>query len=316
MKAGMSAWSLEFFSAEDLQALFRLVGVSAAVVQFEPGPLKGVFGVSICETATVIKISTSSGLVVVSDRNKEFLCFSGDRLGRAGFATVHGQSLRRGVLAGMKLDLSESFFQLHSGCEARILVAPRSLLLEKLVDMNAHHLLDGMMTCNQMHLNVDLYALLMRYLEGFDDPAFELVAVDPVDLLVDIIMSPQGIGFSAARFLSRHQLVKSMIKFSSNHPTAQIDLDQLAEVLFCSRRSLIQGSKELMGIGPGELLRLVRLERVHQVLRNRAKQAQLGKHAVAPIAAHFGFSSRCHFAAAYQRQYGNSPSETLRASKA
>lgn len=181
--------------------------------------------------------------------------------------------------------------------------------------MNAHHLLDRMSACNQMHLNLDLYALFMDYLEAFDDSVLGLAAVNPLDLLVNILATPQGIGFSVTRFLARHQLVKSMIKFSVDHPTAQLDLDQLAEALFCSRRSLIQGSKELMGIGPGELLRLVRLERVHQVLRNRAKQDQLGKHAVAPIAEHFGFLSRCHFAAAYQRQYGNSPSETLKASK-
>ena len=43
--------------------------------------------------------------------------------------------------------------------------------------------------------------------------------------------------------------------------TEPLSLDAVVEQLGCSRRSLIQGCTELMGIGPIELLRAQRLER-------------------------------------------------------
>ena len=91
-----------------------------------------------------------------------------------------------------------------------------------------------------------------------------------------------------------------------------LDLDQLADRLSCSRRSLIQGSKELLGIGPKELLRAQRLEKVHQVLLCQDPRAALQMPSVNEVAGRFGFQSRGHFAAAYRRQYGQLPMATLR----
>ena len=53
-------------------------------------------------------------------------------------------------------------------------------------------------------------------------------------------------------------------------------------------------------------------ERVHQELRTSFDQEQpMPSASVGDIAQRFGFRSRGHFAAAYQEQYGQSPSQTL-----
>ena len=93
--------------------------------------------------------------------------------------------------------------------------------------------------------------------------------------------------------------------------TSLLNLDAVVEQLGCSRRSLIQGCTELMGLGPIELLRAQRLERVHQALLAGNQEPAPSTALVGDIAQRFGFRSRGHFAAAYQEQYGQSPSQTL-----
>ena len=76
-----------------------------------------------------------------------------------------------------------------------------------------------------------------------------------------------------------------------------------------ARAAAIQGCTELMGIGPIELLRAQQdafTRRCWPAITSRPHQALVGD-----IAQRFGFRSRGHFAAAYQEQYGQSPSQTL-----
>ena len=110
---------------------------------------------------------------------------------------------------------------------------------------------------------------------------------------------------------TRFDLVARSIELGAQSTESQ-NLDAVVEQLGCSRRSLIQGCTELMGVGPIELLRAQRLERVHQELRTSFDQEQpMPSASVGEIAQRFGFRSRGHFAAAYQEQYGQSPSQTL-----
>ena len=60
------------------------------------------------------------------------------------------------------------------------------------------------------------------------------------------------------RRITRYQLVFDLIALGASGAADGLDLDQLADRFSCSRRSLIQGSKELLGLGPKEVLRAQR----------------------------------------------------------
>jgi AraC family ethanolamine operon transcriptional activator len=65
-------------------------------------------------------------------------------------------------------------------------------------------------------------------------------------------------------------------------------------------------------LGPKELLRVQRLEKVHQALLASDSKAPGSRHSVTEIADRHGFQSRGHFAAAYRRQFGQLPMATLK----
>jgi AraC family ethanolamine operon transcriptional activator len=88
------------------------------------------------------------------------------------------------------------------------------------------------------------------------------------------------------------------------------NLDQISELLFSSRRTLIQGSKEALGMGPMEMMKRVRLEQVNWILRSTEARAAENFKTITQVAQHYGFQSRGHFAKAYQHLFEESPSET------
>ena len=71
----------------------------------------------------------------------------------------------------------------------------------------------------------------------------------------------------------------------------------------------------MFGYGPGALLRRIRLQQVHHVLRHPELQLQLGLGGVQDVAEHFGFVSRNHFASAYREFCSESPRDTLVAAR-
>ena len=163
---------------------------------------------------------------------------------------------------------------------------------------------------NQLQLTPQAHGAMAELFVATLEPA----ASEPIDLLRCVVelLNDQAL-VAPVRFKkpTRHDLVAQLIGLGAQL-IGPLSLDAVVEQLGCSRRSLIQGCTELMGIGPIELLRAQRLERVHQELRSCSDQEQpMPSASVGDIAQRFGFRSRGHFAAAYQEQYGQSPSQTL-----
>jgi AraC family ethanolamine operon transcriptional activator len=107
------------------------------------------------------------------------------------------------------------------------------------------------------------------------------------------------------------KIVQELVGWGFGNSTNPIKLDDLVNIFFSSRRTIIQGCKENFDIGPMELLRLIRLEQVNKTLRSNEIRESLELKKVGDVASHFGFTSRGHFSAAYQNQYGETPRQTL-----
>jgi AraC family ethanolamine operon transcriptional activator len=92
-----------------------------------------------------------------------------------------------------------------------------------------------------------------------------------------------------------------------HHPTTPITLTDLCRQAHASRRTLIQGFQDHLGISPMAYLKLIRLHGI----RRRLLQADPEAIQIGPLAAEWGFYNAGHFAADYRRHFAERPRETL-----
>ena len=298
-----------FHSSSELAGLLAELGFEPRVVQIQPGPMQGRFQFSPAGLGAVVRFSASVGFTLVCPRKTQFLPLGLNRAGSKGRVVVHGQPVAEHGIAGCYLDLVYSFFQVWPGADVLIAPLPRQRLLEGLALGSAQNCLQWMNDCNQMQLTPQAHGAMAELFMAALKPA----ASQRIDLLRGVVklLSDQAI-VAPLRFKAptRFDLVARLIDLGAQS-TDFLSLDAVIKQLGCSRRSLIQGCTELMGLGPIELLRLQRLERVHQSLRQGKQKEDFESASVAAVAERFGFFSRGHFAAAYKKQYGQSPSQTL-----
>ena len=129
--------------------------------------------------------------------------------------------------------------------------------------------------------------------------------------MLEALSSRNNQSFKPFKLAPRQQLVRELISWGFDNSTTPLKLDDVSNILFSSRRTLIQGCKENFKMGPMELLRLIRLEEVNHFLRSKELRKELGLNKVGEIASHFGFTSRGHFSASYQNHFSESPRQTL-----
>lgn len=103
--------------------------------------------------------------------------------------------------------------------------------------------------------------------------------------------------------------VKRVEEFVNLHAERPITLDDMVAVSGVSARSLFQGFRTFRNMGPMAYLKRVRLERVRAEL---AAPARAGRPRVTDVATAWGFAHLGNFAKDYKKQFGESPSATLR----
>jgi len=305
----VSAPVRSFGCSSELEALLAELGFEPRVVQIQPGPLQGRFQFGPTGSGGVVRFHAAAGFTLVCPRKPQFVCLGLNRDGHPGRIVVHGQPLVEHAVAGCSLNLTDSFFQVWPGGDALMALLPRQPLLEALALSSAERCLQWIQDHNQLQLTPQAHGAMADLLMS----AIEPEASEPMDLLRSVVelLNDQAL-VAPVRFKkpTRHELVARLIELGAQL-TEPLGLDAVVENLGCSRRSLIQGCTELMGLGPIELLRAQRLERVHQALLAGNQELAPSTALVGNIAQRFGFRSRGHFAAAYQDQYGQSPSQTL-----
>lgn len=104
--------------------------------------------------------------------------------------------------------------------------------------------------------------------------------------------------------------VKRAEEYIHAHADEPIGFMDLAKQAGVSVRALYAGFENFRGVSPMAYLRSVRLERV----RNELREGTPKRKTVTEVAIRWGFSHLGHFTAAYNRKFGETPSETLRKS--
>lgn len=144
--------------------------------------------------------------------------------------------------------------------------------------------------------------------ERFRDPSkSRLAQQDLLPLLVEAVVQGSGRAAGLGRPPARIELVKQAERWMEEHPCEPITLDALCRQLFTSRRNLIQGFREHLGIGPMAYLKRLRLHQIRHLLRVSDPEATN----IAQLAAQWDFLNPGHFASDYRKLFGELPSETL-----
>ncbi|MEB3260315.1 MAG: helix-turn-helix transcriptional regulator [Cyanobacteriota bacterium] len=136
-----------------------------------------------------------------------------------------------------------------------------------------------------------------------------LVREDLTPLLLEALITGPGQpsrrrGGASARI----ELVKDIQRWLHCHPNTPVTLADLCREAHASRRTLIQGFQDHLGMGPMAYVRLLRLH----AIRRRLLHAEPGDLLIGPLSEAWGFQNAGHFAATYRRLFGETPRATLR----
>lgn len=109
---------------------------------------------------------------------------------------------------------------------------------------------------------------------------------------------------------SEPRVVRRVREYLEAHADEPIDMPLLARVAGVPVRTLYHQFQRTLGIAPMQLLRDLRMDRVHRELVEANANANVTR-----IALNWGFEHLGRFAAVYRQRYGESPRETLRRSR-
>ena len=87
-----------------------------------------------------------------------------------------------------------------------------------------------------------------------------------------------------------------------NMKDINLSIDDIASDLCMSRSNLFRKIKQITGMGPNEYIRLARLKRAAQLLRE-------GRHSIADICMLVGFNSPSYFSSCFKKHYGCLPKD-------
>ncbi len=107
--------------------------------------------------------------------------------------------------------------------------------------------------------------------------------------------------------------VRRAKEFLQSHATEPLSLVDVCQHLGVSARALQLTFKQHTGQSPMAYLQNVRLDRVREALRHAEPGVPI---TVSRVAAEYGFLHLGHFAAHYQKRFGELPTQTLKASRA
>lgn len=136
----------------------------------------------------------------------------------------------------------------------------------------------------------------------------KLILEDLLPLLLEALIHGADQVGRLPRPPARIEIVKAAQQWLDDHPQQPITLADLCLQAHASRRSLIQGFRDHLGMGPMAFVKLQRLHSVRRLLLGAdPDQVRIGS-----IAAAWGFLNAGHFARDYRLLFGEMPRDTLR----
>ena len=305
--------SVYFSGIEQLAAILQAAGFQLELRQLEGGLCEGQVQRLQLGSLQLLRIRLNRSLVVIGDKalGRLLLCLSlvPPSPGGVGLQS-HGKSIGEAELYGV-----DSQLPIHlvtpSSYTLAIASINREMLFEQAEALGAPDLAKLLGSSNVLSLQQKRLEALRRCITNL----FAMPAVGPgpppendlLPLLIEAIVDGKERQQGKQRLPPRFEIVQLAERWALENPSTPISLDELCRQVYASRRSLIQGFQEHLGMPP---MRFIRLQRLHGV-RRALLEAQQTERSVAELAGAWGFNSSGHFSRNYQQLFGELPHQTL-----
>jgi AraC family ethanolamine operon transcriptional activator len=305
-----------------MQPAFAGAGFDLVPFQLQAGRFEGQVSTLEIPPLRLIRIQASGRVHSIGEKPRGVLVVSIDLDPRIESAPwlAHGQPLPGDCLFGLRSD-RDIHITVPAHVSLGMVVFPLGALRqwaeelewpgfagELLPSSNVHPL--HRPTANTLRRYIRrLFALAERDPDRLRLPASQrLVREDLIPLLLEALIT--GPSQRTLRPPPRIEIVKDIQRWLLDHSMEPITLADLCREAYTSRRTLIQGFQDHLGMGPMAYVKLVRLHGI----RRRLLQAEPGEIRIAALAELWGFHNPGHFAADFRRVFGESPRETLQRS--
>tara|TARA_Y100001933_G_scaffold239403_1_gene263917 strand:- start:569 stop:1588 length:1020 start_codon:yes stop_codon:yes gene_type:complete len=305
-----------FRSATELKQHFKLIGKDYDAIQLSQGPLQGRFRVANLGSIFLVQLQTNQRLLLNGERGVDCMSFSFEASGIADEHRLFNIPIAPYSLNGFRQGQIESHFQLSANSTSYLAILSTSRFNAFLRHCNSEYLIEKLEANNALQIPPSLHAQFRKEFEylilypPLTSQQCRQTANHLYSAFLNAISKQSEINYMTYAPSPRQQLVKEFVAWAFSNASQDWNLDQISEFLFASRRTLIQGTKESLGMGPMEIMKRVRLEQVNWILRKPDVRADQKFRTISEIAMHYGFQSRGHFAKAYQQVFAESPSET------
>jgi len=305
---------------EQLQEGVRALGLPMNLIQLQAGRLAGDLLPLQVGPLQLLRLQVDRGLHGRGTKplGRQVVALDLEPLRHQQPLVAHGERLPADCLFGLA---PRNGIHLSTGgpCSLAILTIDRERFQHWAADLGCPDLGGAALDRNWLAVDPDRQVGLRAYLRQLfavaeRQPARlarngwpRLVADDLLPLVVEALAPLTGQSDRLPRPIARIELVKAAQGWMDEHPTEPITLDALCRRVHAGRRSLIQGFREHLGMGPMAYLKRQRLHGARRVLL----AADPGHTCVASVAGEFGFLNAGHFAIAYRELFGERPSITL-----
>lgn len=309
---------------EEMRRVIQGLGLDLLPLQLEGGALSGQVLTLEIPPLRFVRFQVAGRVHSMGQKSKGVLAVSIDLDPRPPGAPwlSHGQVLPLDCLFGQCVD-REIHITLPAQISLGMVFLPLGALREwaeklgwpgfdgELLPRGNVHLMDSATAITLRRQLRRLFALAEWAPDRLRLPATQrLVREDLIPLLLEALITGPGQPRRCGRFPARIEIVKDIQRWLNAHPTNPVTLTDLCRQAHASRRTLIQGFKDHLGMGPMAYVKLLRLHAIrHQLL-----QAEPGDCLIGPFAEAWGFHNAGHFAADYRRLFGEAPRDTLRRS--
>ena len=323
----MSDFRPRRFLCDDVDAFtarIKCLGLEIELLQLQPGPFRAECLVVPLENLQLCRIRLSRPLLSLGSKpcNSFAISLSLDPVQPGALPLqAHGEELPEQAIYGLDPG-REVHLLTPQGYGMALLRVDQTALLDRAESLGCPELERPFRQHNWLQLEPSRLLELRVFLRGLFDLAEhqpELLAAleqrrrftgDLVPLLLESLIDGIERHSGTRREPARIDLVKHVESWARANPTTPISLEELCRIAYASRRSLMRGFREHLGMGPMAFLKLRRLHGVHAALLRHQPDEVM----VQEMAAAWGFHNAGHFARDYRHHFGELPLQTLRRS--
>jgi len=300
-----------FSSVEELADLLQATGLDLHLCQLSGGRLQGRMALKELGGLRLLRLQVNRRLLFAGSKpaHRQLVALDLAMGPRQAPLRAHGVAMLPDTLFGLDAR-SEVHLSTPELLDLGVVMLERSVLQQSSNEFGGPDLTAPRLSANWLEVGPErhrsLRQLLLTLLSAPTAPAGAIQG-DLVPLLLEAMVHGSGCRADLCPPPARIDLVKQVQQWVEDHPGEPISLETLCRQAHVGRRSLLQGFREHLGMGP---MAYIKLKRLHGI-RRELLRAQPESVTVAGLAARWGFLNPGHFARDYQRLFGVLPSQTL-----